>query len=92
MPNTSTAKKRLRQNDKRRLRNRARRSTLRTQLRKVREAVAAGNADAAAEQFRLAVKRLDQAAAARLIHRNAASRLKSRLSARIKGLQQPAGA
>lgn len=87
MPNTSTAKKRLRQNDKRRARNRARRSALRTQIRKVRAAVAAGNLELAASEFRLATKRLDQAAAAKLIHDNTAGRLKSRLSALIKKAQ-----
>jgi small subunit ribosomal protein S20 len=92
MPNTSTAKKRLRQNDKRRARNRARRSALRTQIRKVRAAVAAGKIDEAATEFRLATKRLDQAAAANLIHTNPASRLKSRLSALVKKAQQGAAA
>jgi small subunit ribosomal protein S20 len=88
MPNTPTAKKRLRQNDKRRTRNRARRSALRNQIRKVRSAVQAGKLDEAAAEFRVAVKRLDQAAAENLVHDNAASRLKSRLSAMLKKAQQ----
>jgi small subunit ribosomal protein S20 len=92
MPNTSTAKKRLRQNDKRRARNRARRSALRTQIRKVRAAVESGKIDEAASEFRLATRRLDQAAAANLLHANAASRLKSRLSALIKKAQQSTAA
>ncbi len=87
MPNTPTAKKRLRQNDKRRVRNRARRSALRTQIRKVRSAIAAGNLELAAAEFRVATKRLDQAAAANLIHDNTAARTKSRLSAAIKNAQ-----
>jgi len=62
------------------LRNRAARTALRTVLRKVREA-AAGNDPAALDTaFRNAVKRLDQAAAKKFIHRNKAARLKSRLS------------
>lgn len=88
MPTTSTAKKRLRQSEKRRAQNRSRRSALRTQIRKVRVAVEAGKLDDAATEFRLATKRLDQAAAGNLIHRNAAARLKSRLSALIKKAQQ----
>ncbi len=84
MPNTSSAKKRLRQNETHRIRNRAKRTALRTQLRKVREAVAAGDFDKAQLEFRLATKRLDQAAAKQMIHRNVASRTKSRLSNFIK--------
>lgn len=87
MPNTQTAKKRLRQSVKRRAHNRARRSSLRTQLRKVRSAIAAGQLEQAASEFRLAVKKLDQTAAAGVIHRNTAARLKSRLSATIKRAQ-----
>ena len=92
MPNTSTAHKRLRQSEKRRARNRARRSALRTQIRKVRAAVLAGKLDEATTEFRVAVKRLDQAAAANLLHNNTASRLKSRLSAAIKKAQQTVAA
>ncbi len=88
MPNTPTAKKRLRQNDKRRVRNRSHRSALRSQIRKVRAAVEAGKLEEATSEFRVAVKRLDQAAASNLIHDNAASRTKSRLSALIKKAQQ----
>ena len=84
MPNTASSKKRLRQNEKLRLRNRSVKSALRTQLGKVREAVEAGDIDTSEAQFRLAAKKLDQAAAGRVIHRNAAARLKSRLSKLIK--------
>ena len=61
MPNTASAKKRLRQNEARNLRNRASKSNMRTQLRKVREAVKAGDAEKAEAEFRLAVKKLDKA-------------------------------
>jgi small subunit ribosomal protein S20 len=47
-------------------------------------AVAAGNLEQARSEFRLAAKKLDRAAARKVIHRNAAARTKSRLSARIK--------
>ena len=57
---------------------------LRTLCRKVREQVEAGNIQEAESQFRSAAKRLDQAGAKRVIHPNAAARVKSRLSARIK--------
>ena len=84
MPNTASAKKRLRQNDARRLRNRSQKSSLRSQLRKVREAVESGDRETATNEFRVAQKRLDQAAAKKLIHPNAAARTKSRLSKLVK--------
>lgn len=92
MPNTPTAKKRLRQNDKRRAANRSRRSALRTQIRKVRAAAMAGDFETVVKELRLANRRLDQAAAANLIHRNTASRLKSRLSSMVKRAQQSSAA
>ncbi|OYP34942.1 30S ribosomal protein S20 [Rhodopirellula sp. MGV] len=86
MPNTASAKKRLRQNEKRRLHNRTLRSRMRTQLRKVREAVASGDGEKAQTEYRIAAKRLDQAAAKNLIHKNAAARGKSRLNKLVKTL------
>ncbi len=80
MPNSESAKKALRQSAKRRLRNRSQRSALRTSLKKVRALCASGDIEAAESAFRYATKRLDQAAAKNLIHRNAAARTKSRLS------------
>lgn len=88
MPNTASAKKRLRQNQVRRARNRAAKSTLKTVVRKVREAVDKGDLAAAESDFRLATKKLDQAAAKNVIHANAAARVKSRLSAAIKRAKQ----
>ncbi len=87
MPNTKSAKKRLRQNIARRGQNRSIKRTVRTQCRKVREAVEAGDAEQAEAEFRLAAKRLDRAGARNIIHRNAAARTKSRLSAKIKALK-----
>ena len=84
MPNTDSAKKRLRQNEKRRLHNRAIRSKMRTQIRRVREAVQAGDSEKAQAEFRVATKRLDRAAGKNLIHKNAAARTKSRLSKLVK--------
>lgn len=84
MPNTTSAKKALRQSKARRLRNRTQRSALRTVIKKCRQAAEGEDTQAAEDAFRLAVKRLDQAAAKNLIHRNAAARTKSRLSKLIK--------
>jgi len=84
MPSTKSASKRLRQNLVRRARNRVIKREVRTQVRKVREAVEAGNAELAESEFRLAAKKLDRAGARNIIHRNAAARVKSRLSAAIR--------
>jgi len=86
MPNTKSAKKRLRQNIARRDVNRSKRSTLRTQLRKVREAVAEGEKERAGEELRKAIKALDKAGASHLIHPNKAARTKSRLNKLVKAL------
>lgn len=86
MPNTASAKKRLRQNEKLRLHNRAARSTMRSQIRKVREAVKSGDTEKAQSEYRVAQKTIDQAASKKLIHKNAAARTKSRLNNLVKGL------
>ncbi|HUS40930.1 MAG: 30S ribosomal protein S20 [Pirellulales bacterium] len=86
MPNSNSAKKRLRQNETRRQINRTIKSSLRTQLRKVRDAITAGDVETTEVAFRAAVKKLDRAAAKKIIHPNAAARAKSRLSTRVKAL------
>ena len=88
MPNIASAKKRLRQNIVRRDRNRANRSRVRNICKKVLKAVAEGNVEQAETCFAAAVQALDKAGAANLIHRNTASRKKSRLSAMIRKLKQ----
>ena len=88
MPNSSSANKRLRQSKVRRVRNRAVKSAVRTQLRKVREAVQAGETEKAESEFRTASRSLDKAATKKVIHANTASRLKSRLSKHVKQLKQ----
>ena len=84
MPTTKSAAKRLRQNTIRRTQNRSIKRDLRTRHKRVEEAIEAGNVEQAEEAFRATAKKLDQAACKRVIHRNAAARTKSRLSARIK--------
>lgn len=87
MPNSASAKKRLRQNEAHRLRNRSARSAVRTQVKKVRAAIAEGDLATSEAEFQKAVKRLDQAASKNLLHDNAAARTKSRLSKAIKELK-----
>ena len=88
MPNTKSSKKRQRQNLVRRARNRSTKSAIKTQIRKVREAIAADDVKTGEAEFRLVTKRLDKAAAARVVHANLAARLKSRLSAALKAAKQ----
>ena len=79
MPNSASAKKNLRQNEARRLRNRVVRSSLRSQLSRLRKAVKDGNFEVADTELKNSIKKLDQAAARGIIHKNTASRSKSRL-------------
>ncbi|MCA9263334.1 MAG: 30S ribosomal protein S20 [Planctomycetales bacterium] len=88
MPNTASAKKRLRQNVVRRDRNRAIKSVVRKRVREVLEAISSGDVAKAEDSFKVAAKTLDRAGARRVIHPNAISRKKSRLQKRIKGLKQ----
>lgn len=83
MAHSLSAKKRARQNLKRRAVNRARKSRVRTQTKKFETALAGGDVKAATEQFRLLVKRLDQTAATSTMHKKTASRKKSRLAKRL---------
>jgi len=92
MPNTKSAKKRLRQNAVRRTHNRAVKSSIRSSIRKVREAVAANEFDKADELFRATVKKLDKAGAKNVMHQKTTSRLKSRLNHHIKSAKDKAAA
>ena len=92
MPHSSSAKKRHRQSLERRAKNRATKSALKTQTKKVREAAKAGDAAKAETEFRLLARKLDRAGTKGVIHPNAASRTKSRLSHLLKVSKQPAGA
>jgi small subunit ribosomal protein S20 len=84
MPQTKSAAKRLRQSIVRQERNRSTRRAIRSQIRKVRDAIVAGDVALAQTEFRAAVVKLDRAAAGKVIHRNSAARTKSRLAAAIK--------
>jgi len=81
------AKKRARQNDKRRLINRARKSQVKTQIKHLEEALAGGNAEAASQQFKLIVKKLDKTAATSTMHKKTAARKKSRLAKKLNALK-----
>ncbi len=90
MPNTKSAKKRLVQNEKLRLRNRASRSAVRNRIKKLIRTLKEGEIAAAEEQFKTVCSALDRAAASRIWHRNNVSRKKSRLSSLILKTKQAA--
>lgn len=80
MPNTESAKRAMRKAERRRVRNRSERTALKTLVKKVRTTAASTDASSAKETLDVTIKRLDQAAAKRLIHKNKAARTKSRLT------------
>ncbi|WEK51262.1 MAG: 30S ribosomal protein S20 [Candidatus Kaistia colombiensis] len=86
MANTPSAKKATRKIARRAEVNRTRRSRMRTFVRKVEEAIASGNAAAAAEAFKSAQPELMRAAQKGVLHKNTASRKVSRLAARVKAI------
>ncbi len=86
MANTKSAKKATRVIERRTAVNRARRSRMRTFLRRVEEALAAGDKAAASEAFQNAQPLLMKAAQNGVIHKNTASRKVARLAARVKTL------
>ncbi len=86
MANVDSAKKRVRQTEKRTARNKHVRTTVRTVLKKVRDAVAKGDKKAATEALAAAVKRVDQAVSKGVYHKNAGSRYVSRLTAQVAAL------
>jgi small subunit ribosomal protein S20 len=86
MANTKSAEKRNRQNVKARERNRAHRSTLRTAIKKLRTAVASGDAARAQEILPETLSVIDKTAQKRVIHANTASRYKSRLAQKVAAL------
>jgi small subunit ribosomal protein S20 len=86
LANSAQAKKRARQALVRREHNTAQRSAMRTSVKKVLKAIQAGDKDAATAAYTTAVPMLDKMAGKGLIHKNKASRHKSRLNARIRAL------
>jgi small subunit ribosomal protein S20 len=86
MANTSSAKKAVRKIESRTAINRSRRSEMRTYVRKVEEALSAGDAAAAAAALKTAEPILMRAAQKGIVHKNSAARKVSRLTTRLKSL------
>ena len=87
MANHFSALKRARQTEKRTTRNRVNKSRLRTELRRLRESLAAGDTGKAKEAFRSTVSAIDKAIQKGVIHANTAARYKSRLSTRLAAMK-----
>ena len=88
MAHSLSAKKRIRQNEKRRGRNRARKELLKTELKAFNTLVTAGKiGDDAEQQLRKVVARLDKTAAKNTIHKNTAARKRSRLTRKLNALR-----
>ncbi len=87
MAHSLSAKKRIRQSIKRRARNRARKDLIKTELKTFNAVLAQGDPVAAEQQLRKVTQRLDRVASKGTIHKNAASRKRSRLARKINALK-----
>ncbi|MET8554944.1 30S ribosomal protein S20 [Streptomyces sp. NPDC004959] len=87
MANIKSQIKRNKTNEKARLRNKAVKSSLKTAIRKAREAAAAGDAEKAQELTRVATRKLDKAVSSGVIHKNQAANKKSALASKAASLQ-----
>lgn len=81
MPTSKSAMKRIRTSEKQKIRNKARRSTLKTSEKKLRSLIETSDIDAAKTQLKDVFKKLDKAVHSGTIHKNKSNRKKSRLSA-----------
>ena len=87
MANIKSARKRARQAQIRRVHNMSLRTAVRTAIKNVKKAVAAGNKDAAAKALVASQQAIDRVVAKGVLHRNAGNRHKSRLAHAVKGLK-----
>ena len=88
MANSASAKKRVKQNERDRSRNRARKSVLKTETRKLNDAVGKGEGQVAAAALSTVQKTIDQMTAKGTLHKNTAARRKSRLSKRVNAMSK----
>ena len=91
MAHSLSAKKRVRQNAKRRVINRARKSMVKTQIKHLETALNAGDAAKAKDQLKLLTKKLDKLSTTSTLHKNTAARIKSRMTRRVNALSAKAG-
>ena len=87
MAHSLSAKKRIRQNAKRKTINRVRKSQVKTQIKHFETVLKDGNVEAASEQYLLAARKLDKTAATSAMHKKTAARKKSRLARKLNSLK-----
>ncbi len=88
MAHTKSAKKRIRQNERDRLANKAKKSAMKTFTKKVLAAVSAGDLEGAKKVLPLAMKKIDKAAKTHVIHKNTAARKKSKVCRAVAALEK----
>jgi len=86
-----SAKKRVRQNAKKRGINRTRKGQVKSQIKRFETALSSGGVEAAEEEYRLVVKKLDTTASTSTMHKKTAARKKSRLAKRLNSLKSTKG-
>lgn len=87
MAHSLSAKKRVRQNAKKKAINRARKSEVKTKIKQLDEVIKTGDAAAAQEQLKAVARKLDKVSSTSTMHKNTAARKKSRLAKRINALK-----
>jgi small subunit ribosomal protein S20 len=92
MPHSNQAKKRLRQDKKKRMENRSRKSSMNTHIKKVLKAVQDGDKEKADAMLPLAMKKIDKAAKRNVIHKNQASRRIGKLTKKVNDMGEDQGA
>ena len=92
MAHSLSAKKRVRQNVRRKTLNRSRKSQVKTQIKHLEATLSEGNVATAQEQFRAVVRKLDKAGTTSTMHKKTAARKKSRLAKKLNALQAKQGA
>ena len=83
---SAIAKRRIKKTERQRQHNKSIKSSMRTQLKKVRQAIDAGDKKQAQAELNVAMKRLDKAAKQNIVHKNQAARRKSRLQKQVNAL------
>ncbi len=91
MAHSSSAKKRAKQNVKRRTINRSRKGAVKTQIKHFETALKSGDAGAAGEQLKIVARKLDKAAATSTMHKRTAARKKSRLAKKLNSMKAKKG-
>jgi len=86
-----SAKKRVRQNTKKRTISRARKSQVKTQIKRFETILSSGDTEAASEQYRLTAQKLDKIASTSTMHKKTAARKKSQLAKRLNSLKAKKG-